>query len=42
MSERWFDPQKRANQVRIRVSSLGIPRERIDCIGYGYEKPRYV
>lgn len=32
--------QGRARQLRIRISSLGIPRERLDAIGFGYTKPR--
>jgi hypothetical protein len=32
--------QDRARQIRIRVSSMGIEKERMDCVGFGDSKPR--
>lgn len=31
----------RARQIKIRLTSLGIERERIETVGFGIDKPRY-
>lgn len=35
-----FPPQGRARQIKIRMTSLGLDKSRIDAVGHGYTKPR--